>query len=165
MVYFGDFNDLLYASDKMGTNSHPQALMDGFCASIDDCNLTKIDLEGGNFTWEKIKGTSNWVRERLDRAFASFSQWQKFPLCKLNITHTIVSNHDPIFLELCHVSFSRKNFRFKFENTWLKEPNFNWEVSYFWNLLSASHLLPKLLSVSSFMTKWGRRFFINFVIK
>lgn len=25
---------------------------------------------GGDFSWEKSKGTNNWVRERLDRAFA-----------------------------------------------------------------------------------------------
>ena len=60
------------------------------------------------------------------------------------------------------MSFSRKNFRFKFENTWLKEPNFHSEVAGFWKGLPTSHLLLKLLSVSPFMVKWGRNFFHKF---
>lgn len=43
---FGDFNDLLYESDKMGNHPHPQNLMEGFRAAIDDCELAEIDLEG-----------------------------------------------------------------------------------------------------------------------
>lgn len=65
-------------------------------------------------------------------------------------------------LELCHTFFSRKSFSFKFENVWLKEPTFYTKVSQFWNQLPASHLLPKLLSTSLFMAKWGHRFFHKF---
>lgn len=36
---FGDFNDLLYTSDKWGKHPHPQALFDSFRAAIDDCRL------------------------------------------------------------------------------------------------------------------------------
>lgn len=32
----------------------------------------------------------------------------------------------------------------------------------FWKAIPASHLLPKLLSVASFMAKWGRNFFHKF---
>lgn len=45
--------------------------MDGFRLAIEDCGLTEVDLVGGEFTWEKSKGSPNWVRERLDRAFAN----------------------------------------------------------------------------------------------
>lgn len=41
---FGDFNDLLYASDKKGNHSHPQNLFDGFRLAIEYCGLTEIDL-------------------------------------------------------------------------------------------------------------------------
>ena len=58
---FGDFNDLLYATDKKGFNPHPQALFDGFRAAVDDSNLSELDLTGGEFTWGKSKGKPNWV--------------------------------------------------------------------------------------------------------
>lgn len=40
---FGDFNDMLFASDKMGPHSHPQSLLDGFKLAIEDCGLTELD--------------------------------------------------------------------------------------------------------------------------
>lgn len=61
-----------------------------------------------------------------------------------------------------NVDLSRKQFRFKFENTWLKEKDFHREVASYWKDLHPTHLLPKLLSVSSFMARWGRTFFHKF---
>lgn len=159
---FGDFNDLLYASDKSGKHSHPQSLFEGFRSAIEDSSLLELDLKGGKYTWEKRKGSTNWVRERLDRAFASREWWLRFRLSNLSVIHTSCSDHDPIVLDLMSLSFSTKQFRFRFENTWLKEQNFHEEVSVFWRDLLASHLLPKLYSVSTFMARWGRNFFHKF---
>lgn len=60
------------------------------------------------------------------------------------------------------MSYSRKQFRFRFENIWLKEPSFHEEVSSYWQGIPTIFLLPKLISVSSFMAKWGRNFFHKF---
>lgn len=160
---FGDFNDLLFATDKMGSIPHPPSLLEGFRKAIDDCLLKEIDLTGGRYTWEKSRGSQNWVRERLDRAFATNSWWLKFPLCNLSVHHVTRSDHDPINLDLLSVAISRKVFRFRFENTWLEEPTFRTEVSDFWLSLPSTHVIPKLLSVTSFMARWGRNFSTNFV--
>lgn len=136
--------------------------MNGFRNAIEDCNLSEIDLEGGQYTWEKSKGSSEWVRERLDKAFASQTWWHRFPLYRLSVSHTLVSDHDPICLELCYATFSRKNFMFKFENIWLKEPNFHAKVANYWKSLPTTHLLPKLISITSFMAEWGHKFFHKF---
>ncbi|KAL8093230.1 hypothetical protein AgCh_035211 [Apium graveolens] len=161
-MFFGDFNDLLYATDKEGVHPHSQSLMDGFRSAIEDCNLVEVDLMGGKYTWEKSKGKPNWVKERLDRAFATEGWWQKFPLGTLELRHAIVSDHEPIELKLMDTLMSRKHFRFRFENSWLKEPSFKAEVEGFWKALPATHILPKLISVSSFMSKWGRNFYHKF---
>lgn len=158
----GDFNDMLFAGDKKGKHLHPQYLLDGFKNAVEDSMLMEVDLKGDKFTWEKSKGTSEWVREKLDRAFATVSWWQLFPLCKLSLVHTSCSDHDPINLELLSISHTKKQFRFKFENTWLKEPGFHKEVVDFWKKLSPIHFLPKLIVVSNYMAKWGRNFFHKF---
>ncbi|XP_074346313.1 uncharacterized protein LOC141685087 [Apium graveolens] len=124
----GDFNDLLSESDKKGLVAHPQSLLDGFKNIISDSALTEVDLNGGSYTWEKSKGKSNWVREKLDRAFGCNEWWKKFPSCKLSLLQTVVSNHNHIFLDLVSTEFSMAKFRFKFENTWLKEQLFHDEV-------------------------------------
>ncbi|KAL8156575.1 hypothetical protein AgCh_001610 [Apium graveolens] len=158
----GDFNDMLYATDKKGIHKNPQSLLDGFRKAIEECMLVEIDLTGGKYTWEKSRGSKDWVRERLDRAFATASWWQKFPLCKLCVHHTICSDHEPIQLELCSLAHSRRQFRFRFENTWLKEESFHDEVSAFWKNISPVQLLSKLSAISVFMEKWGKEFFNKF---
>lgn len=65
-------------------------------------------------------------------------------------------------MQLLDTTVSRKQFRFRFENTWLKEPSFKEEVATYWRSLPATNILPKLLSVSAFMAKWGRTFFHKF---
>ena len=119
---------MLYATNKKGEHPHPQSLLDRFQLAIKDCNLVELDLTGGEFTWEKSKGNPNWVRERLDRAFANNDWWHKFPLCTLKINHVSWSDHDPIQLLPFDTTMSRKQFRFRFENSWLQEPTFKEKV-------------------------------------
>lgn len=99
---------------------------------------------------------------RLDRAFATDSWWNLFPLCTLSVFHVIKSDHDLIKLNLFNMAVTKKQFRFKFKNTWLKEAGFHSEVSKFWQDLPPFHLLSKLISMSSFMARWERRFFHKF---
>lgn len=120
----GDFNDLLYDSDKWGGVPHPRSLMEGFRNAIDDSLLAELDLYGGKFTWERCRGKPGWVKERLDRCFANQAWWNLFPLCKLSVSHASASDHDPLLLDLVSTSFPRRVFRFRFENTWLREPSF-----------------------------------------
>lgn len=69
------------------------------------------------------------------------------------MSYTILSEHDPISLELMNMSFSMK--QFWFENTWLQEANFKEDVIKCWEGLPPSPLLLKLISVSSFMMRCG----------
>lgn len=92
----------------MGRFLHPQSLLDGFRRTIDDCLLTELELTGGKYTWEKSQGSGNWVRERLDRTFASCSWLSKFPMCRLSVHHTTCSDHDLINIDLLNVKCSMK---------------------------------------------------------
>lgn len=114
------------------------------------------------FTWEKGRGTNDWVQGKLDRAFATRDWWVKFPLCKLSVLTAPVSDHEPIFLELIEVTITKRAFKFKFENTWLKEPSFIKDVTDHWEKIHCANLLPKLISVSKYIEKWGRNFFNKF---
>ncbi|XP_074373955.1 uncharacterized protein LOC141714329 [Apium graveolens] len=158
----GDFNDLMHDDEKKGRDKHPQNLLDGFRNTIEDCSLIEVDLKGGDFTWEKSKGTENWVREKLDMCFANSEWWSKFPLYTLTVFHTIVSDHEPIKLELVNTKIPKTQFWFRFENTWIKESSFHSEVPSFWKNLSSMHLLPKLIEVSKYIAKWGMGFFHKF---
>lgn len=84
------------------------------------------------------------------------------PSCNLGVHHSICSDHEPIQINLCSLEHSRRRFRFRFENTWLKEKAFHEEVVRYWKSLSPVHFLPKLLHLSEFMGKWGKEFFNKF---
>lgn len=131
-VILGDFNDLLCNEDKLGRSNYPRSLIEGFRATLEDCNLTELELCGGKYTWEKCRGKREWVREKVDRAFSTSSWANKFPLCKLLVHHTTRSDDDPIQLELVSTTISRRLFRYKFENIWLKDPDFKKEVQTYW---------------------------------
>lgn len=60
------------------------------------------------------------------------------------------------------MDISSRKFRFRFENIWLKEPDFILEVKNFWKSIPVAHLIPKLAEVSTFMARWGRTFFHKF---
>lgn len=74
----GDFNDLLYDLDKWGDTPRPRWMLEGFRSAIEDSHLAELDLNSEKFTWEKSKGKPGWVKERLDRCFASQSWWGSF---------------------------------------------------------------------------------------
>lgn len=159
---WGDFNDLMFASDKKGRVVHPQYLLDGFSSTISECQLSEIPLGGGKFTWERGRSTNEWVREKLDRGFSTDSWMNKFPANHLRVVHTSVSDHEPIVLELLSTSVSKITFRFRFENIWLKEPSFIQHVSEIWKTIPLNHLLSKIVEITSFMAQWGRSFFHKF---
>lgn len=152
----------MYVSDKQGNVPHPQHLLEAFRNTIEDCQLSEVELSGGKFTWERCRGSNAWVREKLDRAFRTLSWWVKFPLCHLKVLHTAVSDHEPLLLELVCVDIPKKVFRFRFENMWLKEESFIKEVTETWKNLPKAHLILKLFDVSSFMARWGKSFFHKF---
>ncbi|XP_019169839.1 PREDICTED: uncharacterized protein LOC109165495 [Ipomoea nil] len=75
-VVVGDFNDLLFQHEKMGGIPHPDGFLRGFGDALDDCGLSHLQMEGYPFTWERGKGTADWIDERLDKVVASVD-WLK----------------------------------------------------------------------------------------
>ncbi|PNX66122.1 endonuclease/exonuclease/phosphatase family protein, partial [Trifolium pratense] len=95
----GDFNDILSQEDKQGNHPHPNSLCMRFRQAINDCDLSDIPL-GYPFTWIKSCGTPHVIEEQLDMAMASTSWLHLFP----NVG-------------------SRFDGSFRFENSWLREPD------------------------------------------
>ena len=64
----GDFNEICNNEAKQGTIPHLPQLIRNFYEALHDCQLQDIPLQGYPFTWERGRGTLQWVEERLDRA-------------------------------------------------------------------------------------------------
>ena len=88
---------------------------------MDACGLMDIGMEGYEFTWERHRGTENWVEERLDWALASSSWITMFGRARVFNVPVHTSDHSAIFLDLMVFSRVLKKRRFCFENAWVKE--------------------------------------------
>ncbi|XP_060959188.1 uncharacterized protein LOC133030459 [Cannabis sativa] len=118
----GDLNNVLSQDDKKGGRPYPQWLLQGFQSCLDECGLEDLDLLGYPFTWERGRGTREWIEVRPDRALVTNSWRILFPEACLTNLEASTSDHCPIFLEpIVRVSF-RTPRRFRFENAWLSEP-------------------------------------------
>ncbi|XP_060960664.1 uncharacterized protein LOC133031228 [Cannabis sativa] len=96
----GDLNNVLSQGDKRGGRPYPGWLVDGFQEVIDECELLDMDLIGHPFTWEKGKGTPNWIEVRLDRALISNAWNSLFLAAKLFNMEVSASDHSPLWLDL-----------------------------------------------------------------
>ena len=70
-VCIGDFTDLLSPSDKKGGVAHLDWLFRGFHGALTNCSLNELFLHGYGFTWERSRGSPQWVQEKLDLCFST----------------------------------------------------------------------------------------------
>ena len=97
-VYIGDFNSIFGQYEKKGSTNYPASLMRSFTDALLDSRLTEITLHGYQFTWERGRGTAQWVQEWLDRVFGSEGWLGRYTNCKLFNLTSSYSDHSPILL-------------------------------------------------------------------
>ncbi|KAK6140574.1 hypothetical protein DH2020_025681 [Rehmannia glutinosa] len=151
----GDFNDLLSSSEKRGNIDHPSWLLTGFRSAIDDCGLVDLGMLGYQFTWERGRGSLNWVEERLDRGLATLHWFASFPNCKIWNLEASMSDHSPILLELGLRYRIKKVRKFRFENVWLREKECKSVVQEGWNKGVSDTLLGRIEMCGAELFKWG----------
>ena len=120
-ICLGDFNDLLLNYEKRGSRAHPNWKLRSFREVVADAGLVDLRMEGYPFTWERSRGTEEWVEERLDRAFANTTWCGLFPKAKVWSVEATCSDHLPIFVDPNPSGFILQHPRFRFENVWLRE--------------------------------------------
>ncbi|GAU20296.1 hypothetical protein TSUD_337770 [Trifolium subterraneum] len=158
----GDFNDLLSQADKKGIHPHPNGLCMGFRQAVSDCDLTDIPIEGHQFTWIKSRGTPHVIEERLDRAMANTSWLQLFPQVRLTNLLAAYSDHSPILLQCKPIIRTHINHSFRFENSWLKEPDLEDVVVEGWGGRENLEVIDRVTRCANNLQRWGKKKRIRF---
>lgn len=96
-VIVGDFNDLLWEREKQGRVPHPPGLFRGFRDAVRESGLSDLAFEGCQLTWERGRGTGNWVREKLDRILVTDGWHELFPGARAWSLEGSSSDHLPLF--------------------------------------------------------------------
>ncbi|KAK6149930.1 hypothetical protein DH2020_017455 [Rehmannia glutinosa] len=152
----GDFNDLLSISEKKkGNSDHRAWLLSGYRETIDDCGLIDLGMSGYQFTWERGRGSINWVEERLDRGFATQNWCALFPNFRVLNLVASYSDHSPIFLELGGIYRIKKIRKFHFENSCLLEKDCKRVVEMGWNRGIQGNLQGRIETCGTDLFKWG----------
>lgn len=60
-----DFHDIASQSEKCGKHRYSINLIIGFNEAIKDSGLTYLGIWGHQYTWERGRGTANFVEEWL----------------------------------------------------------------------------------------------------
>ncbi|GJT41193.1 reverse transcriptase [Tanacetum coccineum] len=120
-VCFGDFNEVLYAFEKVGMRGCNMRELNAFETSCHYCNLYDLGFKGCSMTWSNgRRGVCN-VQKRLDRFFATPDWSTLFPSNQVQNPPRVASDHSPIVLsqEECMNGGAQKR-RFRFEHMWLR---------------------------------------------
>jgi hypothetical protein len=131
----GDFNEILRAEEQLGGNPRSERQMTAFRDCLMDCNLSDIGFSGYEFTWNNRREAAENVQVRLDRATATASFLDIFPMT--HVEHIMMEESDHLAL-LIHVrediqDSGRKTHRsFQFEEMWLKHDGYDDMVKDAW---------------------------------
>lgn len=151
----GDFNDLLESSEKRGNREHPNWKLRGFQDAVANSELVDLGMEGYQFTWERFRGTTNWLEERLDRAFATANWFRLFPKARVTCLEASCSDHLLILLEPVPLVPTSRFKQFRFENMWLREPDCEEIVKDSWNDRGGCSIQDKISACGNELRRWG----------
>lgn len=114
-LMMGDFNEILYNSEKEGGRLRTQRQLQAFHDVLSECGLNDMGFIGDMFTWRR-----GHIRERLDRAVANLQWSDKFPQSSLINSESIRSDHRPIMMDTNYLAPNQGGPKTKrFEARWL----------------------------------------------
>lgn len=151
-----DLNNVPRQSDKRGGRQYMLWLIQGFQSVLEDCDSKDMDMFGHPYTWERGRGTSNWMEVLLDRALISSDWAQIFQDARLTNLEVSTSDHCPILLEPKVENITRGVKMFRFENAWLREPMCQKIIEESWVEDESASLQHKLKSCSKRLMNWGK---------
>lgn len=157
-VIMGDFNDLLDATEKRGRAPHPSWCLRGFQEVVRECGLVDLCLEGCPFTWERGRGTSGFVQEKLDRIMVSGSWLELYGDARAFTVAGASCDHMAVCLSPERLLQRRRGCvkRFKFENVWLREEGCREIKEQSWRASQGKEIQTRVASVGAALWRWGR---------
>ncbi|KAL8552497.1 hypothetical protein ACS0TY_001254 [Phlomoides rotata] len=119
----GDFNEILYGSEKVGGLPRSASRMLAFQNCIEDCGLVDLGFVGHAYTWSNKQVNSRNIQERLDRGLASDLWISRFPSYRVTHLTRLLSDHCPVWIEWEHPQCTNEHRTkpFRFESLWLGE--------------------------------------------
>ncbi len=118
----GDFNEIVRMEEKQGRSPRAKSQMQAFRDVLDECGFVDLGYTGAPFTWCKNRDDWNTVWERLDRAVATTTWLELFPLAKVHHLDEFESDHKLVWIQLVGLDNTRlRRELFRFEEMWTQD--------------------------------------------
>ncbi|KAL2248543.1 UNVERIFIED_CONTAM: putative ribonuclease H protein [Sesamum indicum] len=155
----GDFNTVLYCSERKGGAAPKIRTMEDFGDMMMDCGLQDAGFEGSKFTWSRSR-----LWQRLDRFLFSHTWTQAFPLSRIQHLTRNVSDHCPLLLSVKQEKKTGPT-PFRFQNMWTKHHDFKHCVTTSWQHPIHGHGMfafqQKLHRIKAALKLWNTEVFGN----
>lgn len=124
----GDFNSIMWSTEKKGGRDKPWHNMSRFRDIVRFCNLCDLGSRVILLRGQNGRTRDENVKERLDRALANASWKSTYPNFMIHHLPRYKSDHAPVTMD-CEGNEERKGQHrqrrgFHFEHMWLQYPNF-----------------------------------------
>ncbi|GLT58322.1 hypothetical protein SLA2020_312230 [Shorea laevis] len=131
-IIVGDFNDVIEQGEKFGGNPISQLRVKAYLSCMNDCGMMDMGYVGERYTWVNMRN-SRIIRERLDRFWCNSNCRVLFPEATVYHLPRLISDHNPILLNLAPQIPSIGKRPFRFEKFWFDHPEFINIVDKIWS--------------------------------
>ena len=161
----GDFNEILFAEEKLGWLDRPERQMQSFRDALDYCRLKDLGFNGYPFTWcnRRLGVQNTWVR--LDRGVATVDWILRFPTSRIHHLDAFHSDHKPLLLcsDFEFKRFYRRGKPFQFEAMWLKDQSCEVVIKDSWGEQAVSESVwgfqQKIVACQLNLKVWNKNYF------
>uniref|UniRef100_A0A803PQM1 Uncharacterized protein n=1 Tax=Cannabis sativa TaxID=3483 RepID=A0A803PQM1_CANSA len=160
-MIIGDFNEILYNSNKQGGSLRRESQMEEFRSVLDFCNLTELNFTGEPFTWTKSRHQVETIQERLDWCFTNDLWVTHFQPLSTSHLDFYSSDHRAIAVNILplnlHQQQSARKTRFRFEKMWLKEEEAAALIKDNWKFVTSgdiTHFQSNLSTCTDALQRW-----------
>ncbi|KAF5472052.1 hypothetical protein F2P56_008799 [Juglans regia] len=160
---FGDFNEIISQSEKLGGRVRPYRQMHDFRSTLDYCQLKSLDTMGSNFTWSNLKEGGDLIQERLDQFTSTIDWLEQYPRCKIRNIPLSISDHSCLLLNTMDMGCSGSSpvCIFKFEAMWVGTRECETTIEKIWDMYKTAPLVETLKHCGSGLRDWSHSHFGN----
>lgn len=149
----GDFNDVLFQSDKEGLRPRDQGQINQFRNFVDNNRLLDLHLKGCRFTWSNNREEGH-VRAKLDRMLCN-ARWQmRFPNTCVTALPAIGSDHSPLVMQLESRPVHAQKC-FKYEEFWEEDEDLPDIINGYWGASDPRNIVKKIDTLKTHLSNWN----------
>ncbi|CAH9089342.1 unnamed protein product [Cuscuta epithymum] len=155
-MMIGDFNDIMFDSEKKGNIPQPLWRLRGFRGAVNSCGLRDFPFSGYQWTWDNGKDNNYRLEQKLDRILVNDAWWDSFTGAQAVSVEAPASDHMALQVQVKHrVPNGRRRF-FKFENNWIKEDACRIVVTSSWEATRQRPINERIGFCATELTRWDR---------